>query len=495
MVRDRLRRRRTPIVVSLLLVLAASVAACDSEARPQPKPSPTASGPVELTFGVWGAEPEIEAYQSVVDTYNESATGVQVTVKAWPDAQALADAIMSGEDAPDVFLLARSDLERVTDEGLNKPLLELVDERGVDFGDGYSREAVLAFSAADDQQCMPYGVSPMVIYYNKQLIDFERMAERDLPAPTPLETEDSDGSEGSDESDESEEEGSEESEGSEEEPPADKTYVAWNFEEFRAAAEFASRPRRETKGIHVEPTLRGLAPFVYAGGGNLFDDDEEPTSLAFSSDETRDALTPTLELLRDPALTLTQEQLAEAPAIDWFKRGKLGMMAGFRSIVPELRSVPGLEFDVMPMPAIDDQATVGDISGLCISAKPAATIPQAADFLVYVVSAEAVARVATAGYLVPANLQVAASDDFLQPEQRPASAQTFNTSVRDMQLFPLIDDFGALEAAVRGPLRQLLTMPVLDAEALTTQIDEESRPILDPESVSETADPEESESD
>ncbi len=234
---------------------------------------------------------------------------------------------------------------------------------------------------------------------------------------------------------------------------------------------------------------------MYAGGGDLFNSDSEPTSLDFSSDDTRDALTPTLELLRDPALTLTEEELAEAPAIEWFKRGQLGMIAGFRSMVPELRAAASLDFDVMPMPAIDDAATIGDISGLCISARPAATIPQAADFLVYVVSAEAVARVATAGYLVPANLQVAASADFLQPDQLPATAQIYNSSIGDMQLLPLIDSFRDLEAAVRGPLRQLLTMPVPDLEALTTQIDEESRPVLDPEFVVETADPEDDESE
>jgi multiple sugar transport system substrate-binding protein len=463
MVRDRLRRRRTPVLATLLLILAGSIAACDSEANPPPPPGPTDTTPVELTFGVWGSDPEIAAYQSVVNTYNESAIGVHVTIKGWPSAEALADSIKAGEHPPNVFLLSRADLAAVTEEGLNRPLLELVDERGVDFGDGYSRDAVLAFSDADELQCMPYGVSPMVIYYNKDLIDFERMAQRELPVPTP--------------------------------DPDTGAYDRWNFEQFAAAAGFASRPRRGTKGIHIDPTLRGLAPFIYAGGGDVFNSDSEPTSLDFSSDETRDALTPTLELLRDPALTLTEDELSEAPAIDWFKQGKLGMIAGFRSMLPELRQAPGLNFDVMPMPSIDDEATIGDISGLCISSRPAATIPQAADFLVYVVSSEAVARVATAGYLVPANLQVAASDDFLQPDQLPASAQTFNTSIRDMRLLPLIDSFRDLEAAVRGPLRQLLTMPVPDLEALTTQIDEESRPLLDPEFVSESPDPEDDESD
>lgn len=479
MLTERLRRRRTPLLGGLALLLSVSVAACDAEPTPPPNPGPTQAKPVDLTFGVWGSDREIAAYQSVVDTYNQSATGVEVTIRSWPDPDALADAITSGEQAPDVFLLARTDLQNITEQELNRPVLELVDERGVDFGDGVSREAFLAFSADDDLQCMPYGVSPKVIYYNKDLIDFERMAERELPAPSPVDEEDDRTT------DDPEVEG-------EEQP----TYASWSFEEFRAAAQFASRPRRNTKGVHVEPSVRALAPFIYSGGGEVFDDEVEPTSLAFSSDETREALTPTLELLRDPALTLTQKQLDRASALEWFKRGRLGMIAGFRSTVPELRDASGLDFGVMPMPVLDDRATVGDLSGLCISAKPPATIPQAADFLVYVVSNEAVARVATAGYLVPANLQVAASDDFLQPDLPPANAQIFNTSVREIRLLPLIDSIRQLEQAVAEPLRQLLTMPVPDTEALTTQIDEESRPVLDPDAVSGEPDPEtETESD
>ena len=54
-------------------------------------------------------------------------------------------------------------------------MLDLVNEREIPIGDDFAREAVQAFSVDDDLQCMPYTVSPMVIYYNTDLINFERM--------------------------------------------------------------------------------------------------------------------------------------------------------------------------------------------------------------------------------------------------------------------------------------------------------------------------------
>ncbi len=232
--------------------------------------------------------------------------------------------------------------------------------------------------------------------------------------------------------------------------------------------------------------MNGLAPFIYSGGGKLFDDDSHPTSLAFSDSDSQSALERTLELLRNPHVTLTPGQLERASALTWFERGRVGMIAGYRSLVPELRHVPGLHFDVMPMPVLDSAATTGDISGLCLS-KHAASTSEAADFMVHALSTESVSEVARAGYLAPANLEVADSDDFLQPGRMPEHAAVFNNAVRSMQITPLLDSWGKLEEAVAPTLQQMVNVPILDdLPALTEEVDAESRPVLDPGSASES---------
>jgi multiple sugar transport system substrate-binding protein len=452
-------RRRWRAMLAVSVVLAGFTAACTDEdggGRTEPPPGPPAK-PTVLTLGVYGEDAEIDAYRTMIDSYNDKAQSTEVKLQTWPDRDAIIEALeadhAAGKRPPDLFLLSRRDLARVTAAEINQPLFELLDERGVSYGDRYSRDAVESFSADDDLQCMPYSISPMVMYYNTDLIDFERMRERELPAP---------------------------------EEPAE----GWTFDEFRAAAEFASRPRRGTRGVHVDATLRSLAPFVWSGGGSLFDDETEPTSLTLSQDEDRTALTTALEVLRDPRLTLTDRQLERAPALEWFKRGKLGMIEGFRSLTPMLRDVPGLHFDVMPMPTLDDPATIGDITGLCIARGRNADVQAAADFMVHAISDDRSAQVAEAGYIVPANETVSRSEAFLQPDRQPASAGVFNLSVGDMRLPPVVDDAEALNAAVEPLLQQLLTEPVLaDIEDLTAQIDEASRSVLDPDySPSETPD-------
>jgi multiple sugar transport system substrate-binding protein len=291
---------------------------------------------------------------------------------------------------------------------------------------------------------MPYGVSPMVIYYNTNLIDFETMREQGLPAPS---------------SDD-----------------------VWTFDQFSAAADYATR--RGTRGLHIDATLQGVAPFVYSGGGQLFDDMQEPTTLTMSDESSQEALATAMPLLRTDRLTLSPRQLRKKSALDRFKEGKLGMIAGFRGLVPELRKTPSLSFDVMPMPVIENTRTVGSVTGLCMSSEPAG-VSAAADFIVDAISAESVSEVAEAGYLVPSNNEVSESEAFLQTDRLPAHGDVFNRAVGNIVVPPVIEDYARLEEVVHPGMYRLFYARILNIEAVTDSIDEASKSAVAPEEDSE----------
>lgn len=445
--RGRARLRRAGVAATCVALLA-TLAACTSEddqppLSPDPVPAPRAED--QLTLAVWGSAIEVATYERLMAEYSARSDTSDVEVVAFADREEAMDAIEAGEVRPDVFMASRRDLSRLREDGRTIPVDELLDERFVEFGDGYARDALLAFSADQRLQCMPFEVSPTVVYYNKDLVDFERMRERGLDAPTGPNR--------------------------------------WSFEQFREAAEFATRPRRGTKGVHVDPSLAGLAPFVYAGGGDLFADGEPPTSLAFSEESTREALERTLALLRSGPLTLSDAQLEQAPALEWFRRGKLAMITGDRSWVPRLRTTQGLDFDVMPIPTLDETATTGELIGFCLARRPV-SLSGAADLLVHLISDDVVRPLTRSGSLVPANQQVALSEDFLQPGRLPESATVFTDSVDDMVIPPLLDSWGPLQRAVDELVASLVTAPgVLDLETVTAEIDLASQLVLAPDPV------------
>ena len=432
--------------LACLLAIATVLTACTSDEQPGPEPTgtPPPIQVVDLTIGVWGTEEEIAAYHDVVDLYDQLTDEVTIELEASRPTRSCSTRSRRAT-SPTCFSCSVVTCPTCSTRGLTQPIGERLDERDVQFGDDYSRAALEAFSFDRDLQCMPYGVSPYVVYYNTNLIDFDKMARRGLDVPNL-------------------------------DPDAK---LRWSLDEFRTAAEFATRPRRGTSGLFVPPTLDGLAPFVLSGGGRLFDDDEDPTSLAFSSDDSRSALETVLPVLRDPLLTLSTDRLARASASTWFARNKLGMIIGDRSLTPELRRVRGLQFGVMPMPTVNDAATVGELTGICIAADTP-DLAESADLLVDFVSTDAARRVVPVGYLVPANQTVALTDDFLQPTRLPARADVFNESVRDLYIPPLLPDGDALDEAVAPGIEQLLTVEIPDLDALTTLIDEASRTVLSP---------------
>ncbi len=437
------RPRRSSVALAAVVSLALAGTACSSstsEPEPRPSSSPTVSAPVsELTLGMVGHADELAVHETMVSEFNAKNPSSKVTLQPWSNA-AQGSAALNSESLPDVFLAQRSDLAGLLLDERIQPVSNLLDERGVDFGDRFSRTALQAFGADNVLQCMPYGISPQVVFYNTDLIDDEVMVQRGLSVPTRTDR--------------------------------------WTFAQFEEAARFAARPKRRIRGFAVEPTVLGIAPFLLSGGGSLFNEDEAPSSLAFSEDASKESLTESLPVLRDPMLSLSAEQSAKRSSVDWFKRGKVAMIMGTRDLVPELRQVEGLNFDVRAMPTLEQSATVGSLTALCMSADTTDR-NAAADLIVDMVSDEQVTRVAELGRLVPANLAVAGSAVVQEVDTVPANSAVFVSSLRNLAVQPLILDWPALAEAVNPLVADLLlSEPTLDLGLITEQIDAASRTVL-----------------
>lgn len=438
-----LRSRR--VVTSILVVGALVVAAACSSDDPETKPSttPTPSGPALLTFAVYGPPQVVTAYTKIAADFSAENPDTVVNVRPY-DTHALAHEALAKQIAdgtvPDAFLASLDDLpalvENETVRSLHKPL----GEREVDFGDGFQRDALEAFSSDNALQCMPVDVSPLVVYYNTDLVDLTALTE---PEERPITAE-----------------------------------TGWTLEQFATAARQATRPG--VRGVYVAPNLPQVAPFIWSGGGEIVDDLDEPTTLTLSDGSSMSALEELLEVVRNPQITFNQKQLARRSALQRFKSGSLGMMLGYRGLTPQLRVQESLNFDVMPLPRISARTTTGTSSGLCLSA--ASEHPEeAADFLAHAVSDEAMALLASTGYVVPTKLDVVNSDLFLQPDQEPVSAAVFPDAVRRIRSLPLVETWPSVEVSTAALLEGLFFDPVIDPlEDRLKAIDAASAPLFTP---------------
>ncbi|MDP3967058.1 MAG: extracellular solute-binding protein [Nocardioides sp.] len=442
-------RSRLARTVALCASVALLAAACtltdgDSDAGPENgsaptgPPSPTAE-PLTLRLGVHGPEGLLAAYEEMAATYEEANPGVRVELVTAPDHDAAMGAIerdRAAGEAPDVFLVEHGDLPKLLDDEWVQPVDELLSQRGVDFGDGYQREGMTAFSADMRLHCMPHDVSPMVVYYNTDLLDLTTIGDDPEEAPT---AED-----------------------------------GWTFDQFAEAARSVST--RRVKGVHVAPDLEQLAPFVWSAGGDLVDSTGDPSRLTLSEGDSREALDRVLTLLRETRVTPSREQLSRRSAVDRFVGGRLAMVLGYRSLVPQLREAEDLAFDVMPLPRLGSYRTISSITGFCLSATTE-QVEAAADLLTYIVGPgeEIVTR---AGYTLPANLDVAYSRDFSQRSQEPQSAFVFNEGIRRAAHVPLGREWRAAAAGAVPQLTRLLFSPVIDLDRVLQRIDDSSEVVF-----------------
>lgn len=446
--------QRAPVLAVLAaaaLLSTGLLAACDSSgsssatsspSTPSTSPSSTSAPPQlpaeTLTFGVIGSAGEIDQFKTMAETYAPLSRQVTVKVESWPNDAAMLAAFRDGAQVPDVFLANRRHLPYLLQHQLVQPVDQLLDDRGFDFGDEYPRSSLTAFGADNRLECLPYGVQPSVVFYNKKLVRFGQMR-NDPPEPG----------------------------------------QGWSLDQFAAAGRWAVNHHPGIAGIYLAPDLSSIAPFVYSGGGALFDNATDPTTLALSEDPNVQSLTQTVRALHTPGSTLTRAQLEKHTPIEWFARGKLALLEGSRRMVPDLRAVPGLDFDVMPMPSLGTSATVGNLTGLCLSQHPsdAAT---AADFLVYASSPGALALVSFGGYLQPANQTVALSDAFQQPGRLPQHASVFTFSVKSMVYPPVVEQMDELDLAVDPMLETMLRGTPAEVPRTTRQIDRASFRVIGP---------------
>ena len=118
--------------------------------QPSTRPSASSAGAAELTFVVYGPDP-------VTSTYAEPRGGLlgqaprhrsrsslrHPRTRPWPRSQA---ATAKG-DPPDLFEIDGDDLPGLMADKAVHRVDDLLTDRQVDFGDGYSRSALEAFSS------------------------------------------------------------------------------------------------------------------------------------------------------------------------------------------------------------------------------------------------------------------------------------------------------------------------------------------------------------
>ena len=322
------RRRRARLAApAAALAVIALVSGCTGSAgsAPEPATSPTASasspsassteGPVTLRFAVYGDPQVVASYRAQARAFTQKHPNVTIKVETVSDqaaAQERLDRQFQSGTAPDLFLTDAGAVPALASAARVQPVDEMLEKRGISFGDKYERLGLEAFAANSALQCMPTDVSPAVVFYNKRLLRPADLVEPGQQPPTPQ--------------------------------------TGWKWPDFVKAAQQMSGDG--VKGVYLAPELTTLTPLLRSAGADIVDDEVTPTTLALSDGGSRSALEEILAVARNPRITPTPASWHRRDALTRFENGRLGMIIGTRALVPVLRNQPGLDFNVYPLPSL-----------------------------------------------------------------------------------------------------------------------------------------------
>jgi multiple sugar transport system substrate-binding protein len=352
-----------------------------------------------ITFQVTGDPEETRVYRELAEIYRRQ-TGRSVQVVEVPERDvhiAKLTTSFSAGRPPDVFLLNYRNMGGLAARGAIEPV-------GSRFaGEDFYPLPLEAFEFDGELQCLPQNASSLVVYYN---VDAFRAAGVREPGRS------------------------------------------WSYEQFAAAARELTGDSRH--GVGIDVSLIRTAPWIWGAGGELVDDEENPTRLTFDTPEGRRGLERLLALRRNGWSPSADEADAK-PVDERFLEGSVAMLLSSRRDVPLLRTITGFEWDVAPFPTDAEPASVLHSDGFCVAA--GGDTEAAWAWVEFALGREGQEVLARSGRSVPSLRAVAESPAFL--DQPPARSQVFLDALEHMHRLPTTENWTALEERADAILEEL----------------------------------------
>ena len=334
---------------------------------------PTKDTRTVVQFSSWGSKSEIDILKPMLEDFERENPDVKVDFMHIPQNyfQKL-HLLFASNTAPDVIFINNLYLPLYANAGL----LEDLTESGVDESKFYEK-SLRALSFKGKLYAIPRDISTLVIYYNKDLFN-----EKKLPYP-------------------------------------DKNMT---FEGFLNLAQKLTDKNKGIFGISFEEDPLFYLPYLMSEGGGILSDDLETQIL--NTPESQNGIAFYSKLRNKYHVAPKKQESASATMAQMFLQGKLAMHLSGRWLVPKYREAAEFDWDIAPFPKGSQGSIVPlDASGWAISAQSKHK-EEAMRLIKYLSSKENSEKFSESGLIVPARVDAAASQHFLNGK-KPKNAKVF----------------------------------------------------------------------
>ena len=362
-----------------------------------------------VTFAYWGDPAEAEAYETVIASYRARNPGIEVDGQYTPgksDYKRRISTAFAGNQAPDVFLVNYREYGQFADSGALEPLGPMLAESDTISEDDFYPIALDAFRYnGDTLTCIPQNISSLVVYYNVDLF-----TQANVPLPT----------------------------------------ENWTLDDFTSAASALTQDTNgdgttDIYGLVTESSLIRYAPFIWAMGGEIVDDTDNPTKLMLDTPEARAGIDWFTSLGEgDLGVVPSNAEVLAEDDLSRFMNGRAAMYFQSRRVVPTLREIDTFQWDVAPLPQGDEPAGILHSDALCMNAN-AKDKDAAWAFIEYMLGPEGQTELAKTGRTVPSLKAIAESPVFLDPNSTPEHSTVFLDAIPMLRRVPSVGAWPEVE--------------------------------------------------
>jgi multiple sugar transport system substrate-binding protein len=393
----------------------------------------------EISFMVFGEPEELKAYRGVINAYKDVEPDVSVKLVEASDRDDLLARLstsFAGGTPPDLFLLNYRFYGQFASRDVLEPIQDRLDSSDVFGEEEFYSQALEAFRRDGELICLPQNISSLVVYYNRNLF-------RQAGVPEP------------------------------------KTGWTWN-QMVRKAVKLTRDSDGDGEidvyGLGVEPEIIRVAPFVWSNGGELVDDEVNPTSFTLDTPEAQQALQAFFDL-RKKHLVIPSDQEREAEDEEArFLNGRMAMFLQSRRATPSFRTIKTFDWDIAPLPRHKEQAGILHSDAYCMT-KDSGNKDAAWSFMEFALGPEGQRITAQSGRTVPSLKEVAESESFLDPSAKPAHSRVFLDTIDVIRRVPNVSTWPEIEDAAT-PIIETGLYQGLSAQEAARKLMEETKPIF-----------------
>jgi multiple sugar transport system substrate-binding protein len=154
----------------------------------------------------------------------------------------------------------------------------------------------------------------------------------------------------------------------------------------------------------------------------------------------------------------------------------MAMFLESRRLVPALREAAEFDWDVAALPTLQDEASILHSDAYCMT-KASKEKDAAWRFVEYALGPEGATVIAKTGRTVPSLREVAESEAFLDPSQKPANSRIWLDAIPTIEHVPTVSTWPEIEDAAE-PIIENGMYRAQPVDEVVADVDEATRPLF-----------------